>query len=151
MDIETIAASSVKTVFGRSHVLNCEIHEKDRTPLTDGHIDVHGDSPSSNENIEGRLAAQVKGKGVESLDPDLSSFQLKVSHLKNFLKFRTVLFLAVAVDVAGNTRIYYSLLTPFRVNELLKGKEQQKTLSTCYSSAFGHGGGRSNRSPGSYI
>ena len=132
MNIEKISCGYVEQLLARCPGLEPQIQSSDRTPFTDGHIDLHSSSPSSNSNLLGRVPVQVKGTRRDKGSRGRTSIRLV--DLRAYAEMRGCLYLVADIDSKGAvTKLWYVLLSPFRLANLLRGagENQEKiTLGT---------------------
>ena len=79
--------------------------------------------------LTGRVPTQVKGKKVSALVDGTIPYPIDVIDLKNYLLDGGVFYFVVLLSPTGK-KIYYSILLPYDINEiLLKLAESQKSVS----------------------
>lgn len=130
MDVELLAVNEVNAVIGRCPRLHSEIDVGDKTPFTDGHIDVYTSAKQSNKTWQDRVAVQVKGRKTKSDKNSKPNFSVDRSALLMYRRSRGVLYLFVPINAkTGKGRVYYSVLNPFKIQGLLDAyPETQKTI-----------------------
>ena len=130
-DIEEIATIKVKEqVLKNNDCLRAFINENDKTPLWDGNIYVYSDVDKKNEQYEGKIDVQIKGRKVEQFK-EYNTYSIKVATLKGFKKEvkGTLLFVVDFIDFE-NYKIYYCNLLPVDLYKILKNvKEEQQNIS----------------------
>lgn len=120
MDVETLAVAKVSSMLARCPRLKSYITSNDKTPFTDGHIDVYSGLRITNEDWKGRVPIQVKGRSRPNKRP-VSKFSISRTDLTAFRKDRGVLYFVVTVhERSGREVAYYSILSPFKIDELLE-------------------------------
>ena len=100
-DIEEIAIIKIKEqVLRNNDCLRAFINENDKTPLWDGSIYVYSDADKTNEQYEGKIDVQIKGRKVEQYKEN-NTYSIKITTLKGFQKEvkGTLLFCVVVNDV----------------------------------------------------
>ena len=136
MDTEGIAVHAVEAAFMTSDRVKTYVDKNDRTPITDGHIDIHSGSPFTNKNLVGRVTVQVKGKAVDNgcKLKGTETYAIKRAVLQGFLHSRGVVFFLVLINKKrpGSRTIYYAPLTPFRIMELLDEMEHGQSKKTIH-------------------
>ena len=133
MDTEALGVAAVKAVIAKTDYLVDYIKDKEREPMWDGSIYVYSSSGNkSNADWIGKAAVQVKGKNLDSIDVQEVKYDLEVVDLKNYKKEGGVLFFVVGIDENGDTKIFYKALTPYLINKLMAGKEEQGTIRTSF-------------------
>lgn len=119
MDVEALAVAHLNTLLGRCAHVKAYIAMNDKTPFTDGHIDLYSELPQSNATWAGRVAVQVKGRSGVSKKP-LSKYPIARTELIAFQRDSGVLYFVVAIDPkTGRSKPYYALLSPFAIKAIL--------------------------------
>lgn len=103
------------------------IDENDRTPITDGHIDIYAAvtgpkekrSQQSNNAWTSRVSVQVRGRAHQTLKRGEQPFPLEKGVLENYRTLGGVLFFHV-VWANGKHQIRYAPLTPYKINDLIE-------------------------------
>lgn len=119
MDIEGKALSAVTGYLSEIENLKCYITGNDRTPLTDGHIDMHSGTPVSNANLVGRIQVQVKGRFVSGKMP-VQTFRLDRTYLEGLRALHGAMLFVVSITASGDSTVSYVNLHPVRIDELLR-------------------------------
>ncbi len=133
--IEAEAVSRVKTRVNLTGFLSSYLDENDKTPSWDGFIYIYDSKRKTNDNFIGRLPAQIKGHETQCFDKKEISYEIKITHLRNYLNDGgTVLFVVYLSPNENKTdfiyKIYYSELTPVKISALLsKCKVEQQDVS----------------------
>lgn len=98
----------------------------DKTPLTDGHIDIHSSqSRHTKENLIGRVPVQIKGR---SGPKKLRSFPISRTDLNGYLHESGVLYFVVTIEKkTGQRTAYYALLNPFKIQRFLEAMAPEQT------------------------
>lgn len=128
MDTEALAVAAVKTAIAKTDYLVDYIKDKDKEPMWDGSIYAYFSKRKSNADWNGKAAVQVKGKNLEALDTEEIKYDIEVVDMKNYKREGGLLFFVVGIDEDGNTKIFYKALTPYLINKILEGKEEQGTI-----------------------
>lgn len=130
-DIEEIAIIKIKEqVLRNNDCLRAFINENDKTPLWDGSIYVYSDADKTNEQYEGKIDVQIKGRKVEQYKEN-NTYSIKITTLKGFQKEvkGTLLFVVDFIDLE-NYKIYYCNLLPVDLYQTFKNiKEEQQNVS----------------------
>lgn len=139
MNIEELAVHKVEGMLHVCQKTRSYIDKNDRTPFTDGHIDVYSSNSHIKENHLGRVAIQVKGRATEKKRefPTYTTYQVSCADLRGFLKTNGVLFFLVLIDKndLGRKKVYYSLLNPFKINYTLgRVRSDQKSVAIRFKS-----------------
>lgn len=132
MDTEALAVATVKLAIAKTDYLVDYIKDKEKEPMWDGSIYAYSSKNISNTNWKGKAAVQVKGKNLDSINVSQIKYDLEVEVLKNYKKEGGVLFFVVGIDGNGDTKIFYKALTPYLINKLMEGKEEQGTIRTSF-------------------
>lgn len=131
MDIERLAVSHIDDLIARCPKLASYINSNDKTPFTDGHIDLYSMPTKTNADHIGRVDVQIKGRTAKDKNQEPAPYRVRVADLQAFLNVSGALYLVV--DIHANSRkkkAYYALLNPFRVAAILRGiKPGQKTVT----------------------
>ncbi len=135
MDYEQLGTSAVIQAISKTSKLRAFINNGDKEPSFDGHIYISNGN-NSKENLR-RVSVQVKGKGVE-YDPDTTiGYNVSIIDLNNYMRNGGVMFFVVYIDKnTGDTKqIYYDSLPPYKIQELLREKkENKKTIKISFNS-----------------
>lgn len=120
MDVEALAVSEINRLIARCPRLKAFISMNDKTPFTDGHIDLHHGLRQSKEDWIGRVSVQVKGRSRRTSKPHLTH-RIARTELLAYQLDSGVLYLVVTVDpkTAGCTP-YFALLSPFNIDSILR-------------------------------
>ena len=128
--IELASVSKLIDLLSRLDYINPEIPTNDKSPSWDGFVNLYKEKDScSKKDLERRIPVQVKGHYAKTPYQDSISFSADTSDLKNYLNECGVIFFVIYVDEDGNSQIYYSRLTRLILRRLIKGKENQETIS----------------------
>lgn len=127
--VERLAVNKVSDTISHCPHLEHYFDVNDKTPLTDGHIDIHSSvEMHTKENFRGRVPVQIKGRRV---DKKLNAFPISRIELKGYLRDSGVLYLVVSIDKkTGHRRVTYALLNPFKIKRILQAmRPGQKKVS----------------------
>lgn len=116
MDIEEIAVLAVRNeIVKYSDTLVAYIDTKEKTPMWDGYIYVYRQNSKykANNEFEGKIGVQVKGKTVKKLSNGNSKYSIKVDYLRAYQKDKKgiLLFVVEIIDYA-HTKLFYANLLP---------------------------------------
>lgn len=141
-DIENIAVSAVMAEVAGAEFLKSYIASKDTGPSLDGYICGYSKKGYAKKNEKGRAPVQIKGKEstAANLLQERISYSVDVADMKAFKRECGTIFFVVLFDKEdpSHTRIYYNPLLPYDINEILKDKEEQETV-TIYLKPFPKG------------
>lgn len=135
MDAEKIAVNNINQLLLDCCYLSSYIQDNDRTPFTDGHIDIHNvDSDiaqHSNSSFTGRVGVQVKGRAESSANKQRMTFSVSREELSAFLSERGIIYFVVFIDKkTKKKKPHYAILNPFKIQDLLSSmKPRQKTIA----------------------
>lgn len=122
MDIESLAVTKVAAAIARCAHLQANISTNDKTPFTDGYIDLYDGLKRSKDQWTGRVQVQVKGR-TSSKSGQTLTFGIPRTDLLAFEKSSGVLYFVVCIDPKSGARTtYYSLLSPFTIDALVRSK-----------------------------
>lgn len=125
--IELLAVNAVEDYFTKIERINPTIPVGDKEPSWDGFLYLYSDDSMKKETMIGRIPVQVKGKTgefVESL-----SYCMKTSDLRNYMREGGCLYFVVLINDRQERKIFYRMLIPVELQNILKGKEQQKSIN----------------------
>ena len=119
MDIESLAVSKIREMLARCPHLQAIIESNDKTPFTDGHINLYKTPSWKKEDRIGLISVQVKGRSVPRTPKQRNSFSVTRTDLLGFQQEGGVLYFVVYVNKNGDSTPYYAVLTPFAIDHLL--------------------------------
>lgn len=133
-NIELRAVNKVSDRISRCALLTGEIAANDKTPFTDGHIDLYEQSQKTKDCHAGRVYVQVKGKTMADKNikkQTLLTFTVELSALEFYRRHGGCLFFCVLMNALGKKRkVFYVNLLPFKIDKILSRKKaDQKTIS----------------------
>ncbi|WP_152650176.1 hypothetical protein [Demequina aestuarii] len=120
MDVEALSVAEVERSVALCPLLKPFLDKNDKTPLTDGHIEVYDKAPLSNANRAGRVPVQVKGRTGKRIDTPQKHWNVPRVDLNGYLQESGVLYFFVRVNSGtGECVTYYANLAPFTITKLL--------------------------------
>ena len=125
--IELLAVNAVEDYFTKIERINPMIPLVDKEPSWDGFLYLYSDDSMKKETMIGRIPVQVKGKTgefVESL-----SYPINTSDLRNYMREGGCIYFVVLINDRQERKIFYRMLIPVELQNILKGKEQQKSIN----------------------
>lgn len=131
MNVENLAVNKISDLISKCPHLEAYLDQNDRTPLTDGHIDIHwSDKTHTIANFRGRVTVQVKGRTFPPKSKPPTNFSVSRSDLEAYVKDSGVLYFVVFIEKkTGKRKCFYALLNPFKTMSIIAGmKESQKTV-----------------------
>ncbi|MFT3942232.1 MAG: hypothetical protein QM705_00210 [Ancrocorticia sp.] len=128
---EIWAKNFAADTIGSCEHLDPQFEANDRTPFTDGHIDVYKSGSYKKTEFAGRVYVQIKGKSMKKSAKKLKSYSIELSALRGFLELKGVLYLVVTRNNQGKRRyLHYVLLNPSKIKEILdRAKDGQREIS----------------------
>lgn len=130
-DIEGSAVGHLLTIFGRTSRLSAEISIGDRTPFTDGHIDVYTSRVKARQHWFARVQVQVKGREKKRRQAKKPTYQVELIDLRMYERSGGVLYFVVDLaDQPPFETAYYAILSPKVIDGYLsKLPDDQKSVS----------------------
>lgn len=125
--IELLAVNAVEDYFTKIERINPMIPLADKEPSWDGFLYLYSDDSMKKDTMIGRISVQVKGKTgefVESL-----SYPIDTSDLRNYMREGGCIYFVVLINDRQERKIFYRMLIPVELQNILKGKEQQKSIN----------------------
>ena len=131
MNTENLATNYVRDLVDKCPGLESFINDQDRTPFTDGHIDLYSAPKHTKDTFGGRIQVQVKGRAQDPKQMSHSRHAVRVSDLRAFLDQSGVLYFVVNINKRTlERRGFYAALSPFRIDGLLAQVEPgQQTVT----------------------
>lgn len=120
--------------LGYCESLRAELSTNDKTPITDGHIDIFTGISRSKADLRGRVTVQVKGEthhNKKIFKSDTLKYGIERETLTFFERNGGGIFFVVALHPSSpKRRAFHVLLNPFRAKRLrMSMKPEQKTLT----------------------
>lgn len=125
MNTELLAISDLEQRLASCSNLEPYFDRNDKTPFTDGHIDIYETESRSKKHFVGRVTAQIKGEQLPEKRRRIASFSIKRVDLEGFMELKTtVLFLVNFVQCTSGgqgTKFspHYVTLSPFKLRQIL--------------------------------
>lgn len=127
MDVESLAVSKINSMVARCAHLKAFISVNDKTPFTDGHIDLYEGVPQSKATWRGRVSVQVKGRTAHGRKSSTPTHSIPRTDLLAYQADSGVLFFYVTVSANGaDQTAYYAILSPFSIEAILNGGSNQQ-------------------------
>lgn len=128
MDTEVLATSAIKKRIAQTDYLSPYVNEKDKEPSWDGSIYAYNDRTKKKAEMFGRAFVQVKGVVCKRFKEKDVCFNMELVDLENYRKDQGILlFVVYIIETPYQERIFYSALTPFYLNEILKNVDSKKS------------------------
>lgn len=128
--IEVVAVNSVKRLFERSLVVSTLISQNDKEPLWDGHLYLYRSGGRKNENLRGRIPAQVKGKLMKALRNPLK-YPVTITALQNYRRDGGIIYFVTQI-VGDSEYVFYKELSPVVIASILKEHKGKKEVSLSF-------------------
>jgi hypothetical protein len=131
-NIEKLAVNAVSDLIAKCASLDPLIDSNDKTPMTDGHVDIYGDPKHSNATLLGRVPVQVKGRTTNStkLKP---SFLIDRDTLRFFRNSGGGVYFLVQVRKDFESRVVFFVnLNPFRIDRMLRVQTKPGSVSVAF-------------------
>lgn len=127
--IEILAVNAVKDSIVTTDFLDQYIAENDKEPSWDGFVYIYDDIRKTKDTLKGRMPVQVKGKECDDHSNKEISYSMSKADLVNYLNDGGCILFVVYIGNNGLTRkIYYSILTPIKLRQLLVGVNKTKAI-----------------------
>lgn len=131
---EMLALNRLKDCIAYEKILESQIPENDKEPSWDGEILIYKNELHNaiNDGVS-RVPVQVKGKCCDELiGKETISFQVRYGDLRNYSNERGVVYFVIIVSENNKDlySIYYNVLTPYKLNNLLCNKEEKSGQQT---------------------
>jgi hypothetical protein len=132
VDVEAVAVGAVSSVIARCPHLTGRISSNDKTPLTDGSIDVYRSANKDKGALLGRVPVQVKGR-TKKVKRSAQTVTWPIDRpTLDFLKSDGGgIYFVVPVSQSGAARgVFYVALMPFKLGRLISSMPpEQKSLT----------------------
>lgn len=125
--IELLAVNAVEDYFTKIERINPMIPFADKEPSWDGFLYLYPDDSMKKETMIGRIPVQVKGKTSEFVES--LSYPINTSDLRNYMREGGCIYFVVLINDRQERKIFYRMLIPVELQNILKGKEQQKSIN----------------------
>lgn len=96
--------------------------ENDKTPFTDGFIDLHrpGSNVRKKSNFDKRVSVQIKGRAIPTSGKIPKRFRIKKVDLNGFLEVKGALYFVVFISEDGSEKTpHFIALNPFKIMNAL--------------------------------
>ncbi|MEV8219705.1 hypothetical protein AB0O65_08115 [Microbacterium sp. NPDC077391] len=127
MDVEALAVAKIQNMIARCTHLKAFIASNDKTPFTDGHIDLYGALGQRKSDFHGRVPVQVKGRTRSGKLQNELTFGIDRTDLLGFQRDSGVLYFYVPVDRQGKRCTpYFAILSPFAIEDYLRSASEEQ-------------------------
>lgn len=128
--VEAAARSAVEDCFQDCDRIHVDVATNDKTIAWDGFIYLYDDAKQKKDSLYGIIPVQVKGISSSDKHPEKVSYSIQRSDLRAY-KDEGIAFFVVYINGTTHARtVYYSLLAPIEIKELLGqcGENKSKTV-----------------------
>ncbi|MBT1683779.1 DUF4365 domain-containing protein [Curtobacterium flaccumfaciens] len=132
-DIEQLGVIAVTSDASRCPRLKAYIGTNDKTPITDGHIDLYSNTGEKKDDIIGRVEIQVKGrsrqKPVKKNKPTIS-YAVDRADIEYFRKNGGGIYFYVPMRPDGTgEEVFFAILNPFKIERELAAQPDAAKVS----------------------
>jgi len=132
-NVEALAVNAVSDVIAKCGRLEAFIDSNDKTPITDGHVDVYGDTKHSNSGLLGRVQVQVKGRSSSSKKEN-PSFSIHRDTLHYFRNSGGGVYFLVQVRKDFQSRVvFFAILNPYKIDRMLKNGHARSAFPVAFA------------------
>ncbi len=129
--IEQWGIDAVGVALSHTDTLCRFFKENDKTPLRDGSVIIYKGKNRSKQNIIGEVNIQLKGKLAteEKLKKENISYSVEINDLIKYKENSGVIYFVTLINRHEPRKydVFYETLTPRKIRNYIKRKEQQKT------------------------
>lgn len=130
MDIEKLATSAVEDAIAKTDFLSPFVNSGDKEPFWDGHIYAFSHKSKKNKYYKGRAPVQVKGKLCKKFSGAKFRYPVRTVDLCSYRKEGGTIYFMVQINDDGTCKkIYYNVLLPYLINQLLESIETNEKVS----------------------
>ncbi|WAC67775.1 hypothetical protein [Microbacterium sp. SL75] len=136
VDAELLGVGAVTRLIAHCPRLKAQIDDNDKTPITDGHIDLYEDNHQTNATLAGRVTVQVKGRAHRNkkiFKKPSTTFPVSRDVLRFLRNDGGGVYFYVAINAETRAeRVFYAVLNPFKLDRLLgamKADQKEKSIS----------------------
>lgn len=131
--IEQWGVDAVGVTLSHTDTLRRYFKENDKTPLWDGTVIIYKSKKKSKQNILGFVTIQLKGKldTEEELKKENISYAVEINDLIKYKENSGTIYFVTLINKhnAFQKETFYETLTPRKIRNYIKGKEQQETCT----------------------
>lgn len=129
LDSSDIENAAIRAVEDSSFFIKSFLNSGDKEPVWDGNIYFYkNENGKTNDQILGKIETQVKGREVQVFSEKELSYDISVNNLKLYRKDKGIIFFVVEVKENRDTKVFYKILLPLDIDEILEGKLEQQTI-----------------------
>jgi hypothetical protein len=125
--IEEKAINEVKRFFEDSSIVSTFIAENDKEPFWDGHLYLYPNGIKKNDNFQGRVATQIKGKVLKEAKMNNYTYPVDMPDLKAYLH-EGLVFIVVQL-VEKQRIIFHRYLSPIVLRDIITKHPENKSVS----------------------
>lgn len=126
---EMIGVNAVSIEITRNKLLKGEIPTNDKTVSWDGEIQVYDEENHHKSSLYGRVPVQVKARKVKQFNKDQVKYRLNRGDIQNYYQDGGVLFFVVEFVDVDNRRVYYDVLLPLDLKNILGKMKSQNSIN----------------------
>lgn len=131
--IEQWGIDAVGIALSHTDTLCRFFKENDKTPLRDGSVIIYKGKKRSKQNIIGEVNIQLKGKLAteEELKIENISYSVEINDLIKYKENSGIIYFVTLINRHEPRQyvVFYETLTPRKIRNYIKRKEQQKTCT----------------------
>ena len=125
-NIEKKAINALENYLEDSSLIDSNITSNDKEMSWDGNLYIYTKEDIAKKNFLCRIPVQIKGKTLNCFKDEFS-YPIETSDLRAYLP-EGVLYFVIQITPKGK-RIFYCDLYPLTIKDMLKGHNNQKTIS----------------------
>lgn len=133
--IEDLSVSHLIDQISRVDGYSTFFGSNDKTPFTDGLINVYNPSPSnqhSKKDFQDEIKVQIKGTILPRIK-NTNKYSVKLVDLRGYQKIGGCIFFVIYIDPANFSKTtYFKPLTPFDLEIIINENKYQKTVSLTF-------------------
>ena len=109
------------------------LNSNDTGPIWDGYIAVYKSpkQPHTKDDLILRIPVQIKGQKGKTDEPEIR-YAVELADLRKYSSDNPTVFFVVRMDEAENETVYYCAFTKERAEEIVRGKDTQKTVALSF-------------------
>lgn len=125
--IEILSVDAVRDSLIATERLDPFINDNDKEPSWDGNVYIHKSNAKNKKQGIKKVSVQIKGKMCRDL-PNNASFSASIIDLENYMRNNGCVFFLVYIRKKDLKRkIYYTVLTPIKILEILENCTNKKS------------------------
>lgn len=133
--MEKVGIHYLKDALLKCPLLDPYLSENDRTPLWDGSVFVYDEPNQKNKHLLGTVPVQVKTRTRKYALKEKIKFNIEMSDLDSYYRDGGILYIVIYEKPdTKEHRIYYSILLPFDLAKIMKGKKLEGSIPIDFDS-----------------